>query len=357
MGDEDAGGEGGRVVTIDVLEQHRLDEAALAAYLKAHIEGFGDDFELRQFPAGQSNPTYRIESGGRRYVLRKKPPGKLLPSAHAVDREYRIMSALRGTGVPVPRALLLCTDAEVIGTEFFVMEMVEGRVFHDPSLPGMSPDERRRWFADFIRVLATLHGVDFVSVGLSDFGKPSAYLERQVARWSRQYEASKTEDIPAMDNLVAWLPANLPADQSVSIVHGDFRPGNTITDPAEPKLVAVLDWELSTLGHPLADLGYVCANYHGTVPGRADFAGLDHRAMGIPTEEEVVALYCQHSGRQRIEDFAYYVAFSLFRSSAIAQGVFKRGLEGNAASSDALKFGDMARERAETAWALVERSF
>ena len=349
--------EPGKVETTDVLDAHRIDETALARYLKDHITGFGDDMTVRQFPVGQSNPTYQLTAGGQRYVLRKKPPGKLLPSAHAVDREFRVISALKDTGVPVPPALHLCQDPDVIGTDFFVMAMVDGRVFHDPGLPGMTNDERTRYFDDYIRVLAALHSVDIDAVGLSEFGRPDGYLERQVARWSKQYEASKTEDIPAMDRIIDWLPKNLPADKSVSIVHGDYRPGNTITDAAAPRIAAVLDWELSTLGHPLADLGYCCAAYHGKISSVGDFSLLDHQALGIPTEEEFVAKYCAYAGRDGIDDAPYYVIFSLFRSAAIIQGVYKRGLDGNASSDQALMFGDMAKARAATASELVENNF
>ncbi len=351
----------GQVETSPVAEAHRLDERALAAYLADHAEGFAGAITLRQFQAGQSNPTYQLHAGGKlggkTYVLRKKPPGKLLPSAHAVDREFRVIKALRGSGVPVPRALHLCEDPAIIGTAFFVMEMVEGRVFHNPGLPGVTLAERRGFFDHFIRILATLHRVDVEAVGLSDFGRAGGYLERQISRWSKQYEASKTEDIAAMDQLVDWLPARLPADESVSIVHGDYRPGNTIVKPDRPEIAAVLDWELSTLGHPLSDLGYCCANYHGEVSSLGDFSKLDHRALGIPTEAEFIDTYCRHSGRDGIEDFHWYVVFSLFRSAAIIQGVYKRGLDGNAASKEALTFGAMARERAETAWRLVEERF
>jgi len=349
--------EGGKVETSTVREAHRFDEAVLADYLKDQISEFDGDIEVRQFAAGQSNPTYQIISGARKYVLRKKPPGNLLPSAHAVDREFRIISALQDSGVPVPRALHLCQDTSIIGTDFFLMEMVEGRVFHDPGLPGMTPPERTAYFDDFARVLAALHKVDYEAVGLSDFGRASGYLERQVARWSKQYEASKTEDIPSMDRVMAWLPKNLPTDESVSIVHGDYRPGNTITHSTEPKIVALLDWELSTIGHPLADLGYCCASYHGDVLSVGEFNSLDHKAMGIPTEQEFVERYCHYSGRDSIENFHYFVIFSLFRSTAIIQGVYKRGLDGNASSEDALNYGELARGRADAAWKLVEAYF
>ena len=349
--------DGGEVQTSKVREAHRFDEARLADYLRGHIAEFAGDIDVRQFAAGQSNPTYQITSGGRKFVLRKKPPGNLLPSAHAVDREFRIISALQDSDVPVPRALHLCQDPDIIGTDFFGMEMVEGRVFHDPGLPGMMPEERTQFFDDFARVLATLHSVDYVAAGLEDFGRASGYLERQVSRWSKQYEASKTEEIPSMDRIMAWLPDNLPVDQSVSIVHGDYRPGNTITHPSKPKITALLDWELSTIGHPLADLGYCCASYHGEVLSVGEFSSLDHDAMGIPSEKEFVERYCHYAGRDQIEDFHYFVIFSLFRSTAIIQGVYKRGLDGNASSEDALNYGELAKGRADAAWKLVEEYF
>lgn len=347
----------GQVETIAVPPAHRFDEASLAAYLRGRLDGFEGDIDIRQFQAGQSNPTFQLISGGKKYVLRKKPPGKLLPSAHAVDREFRIMSALQNSPVPVPRTLILCRDPAVIGTDFFVMDMVDGRVFHDPGMPGVTADERRRFFDSFIRILADLHSVDIAAAGLSDFGRPEGYLERQVLRWGKQYEASKTDDIPEMAHLHDWLLANMPDDPSVSIVHGDFRPGNTIAGVSDTGIVAVLDWELSTLGHPLADLGYCCAAYHGEVGSIGNFSTLDHGALGIPTEQAFVEAYCRHSGRDGIENFHYYVVHSLFRSAAIIQGVYKRGLDGNASSTEALTFGDLARERAETAWRVVEENF
>jgi aminoglycoside phosphotransferase (APT) family kinase protein len=349
--------EAGAVETTEVKDVHRLDEAQLGKYLAAQIDGFDPRLTIRQFPSGQSNPTYQIESGGRRYVLRKKPPGVLLPSAHAVDREYKVIKALQGSDVPVPAALHLCQDPDILGTDFFVMEMVEGRVFPDPALPGLDPADRTQFFDNFIRILAALHSVDIEAAGLAEFGRASGYLERQVSRWGKQYEASKTEDIDAMDQLTDWLPKNAPQDQSVSVVHGDYRPGNVIVAPNGPGIVAVLDWELSTLGHPLADVGYCCASYNIQISAQGDFSNLDHAAMGIPSQQEFVDRYCHYSGREDIPDFHYYVVFSLFRSAAIIQGVYKRGLDGNAASEEALKFGGLARSRAEAAWKIIEDNY
>lgn len=342
---------------IDMTEALRLDQTRLQTYLASHLTGFTGDLEIRQFDAGQSNPTYHLTAGGTAYVLRKKPPGDLLPSAHAVDREYRVMTALQDSAVPVPRMLHLCLDRDIIGTEFYVMEMVEGRIFHDPSLPGLTPDARRQFYDNFIRALATLHAVDPVEVGLQDFGKPQGFIARQVARWSKQYKATQTETIAAMDKLIDWLPTHIPDDQPTAIVHGDYRPGNVIAGTDGPDIRAVLDWELCTLGHPLADLGYCLANYHAETLATGTFNGLDFEALGIPTEQEFVDLYCRYTGRAAIDDYLFFVVFSFFRSAAIIQGVYKRGLDGNASSDKALQFGHIARSRAETAWRIVQEHF
>lgn len=346
--------ENGGPPLIEVSDALSFDEAALRSYLAKHLPDVSGEMSVRQFNAGQSNPTYQLSVGGKKYVLRKRPPGTLLPSAHAVDREYRVMHALQNTSVPVPRMLHLCTDSEVIGTDFYVMEMVEGRVFHDPSLPGLSAPDRRKFYESFIKALADLHAVRPAEVGLEEFGRPKGYLERQVARWSKQYTATETEDINAMNKLMDWLPANLPADDEAAIVHGDFRPGNAIAGSETPEVIALLDWELCTLGHPLADLGYVCALYHADNLPTGQFKGLDFGALGIPTEQEFVDLYCRYSGRDNISNHLFFVVFSFFRSAAIIQGVFKRGLDGNASSQKALKLGHLARIRAENAWRIVE---
>ena len=340
--------------TKEVAESHRFEEAKLAAWMEANVEGYEGPLEVRQFNGGQSNPTYQLVTPGHNYVMRRKPPGKLLPSAHAVDREYRVMAALADTPVPVPKMLNLCMDRDVIGTEFYVMEMVQGQVYQDPSLPDMSPDQRRKFYDSFIRSLAALHTVDPNAVGLSDFGKPEGFISRQITRWSKQYKATQTETIDAMDKLMVWLPENLVDGAEVAIVHGDFRPGNVIASDGTPTVKALLDWELCTLGHPLADLGYVCALYHADVLPTGRLKGLDYEALGIPTEQEFLELYCQYAGRSDPPNHLFFVVFSLFRSAAIIQGVYKRGLDGNAASDKALKFGHMARLRAETAWQIVE---
>jgi aminoglycoside phosphotransferase (APT) family kinase protein len=337
-----------------VREAHRFDEAALAEYLSKHLRGFSGALGVRQFEGGQSNPTYLLEAGGRRWVLRKKPPGVLLRSAHQVEREYRVMSALRDTRVPVPETHLLCEDESVIGTPFFVMEWVEGRVIGNTALPGVPPADRRALFGDLVRILATLHNLDPAAVGLADFGRPGNYYARQISRWSKQYLASKTDDIPEMDALMEWLPAHVPESDETSIVHGDYRVGNCILHPTEPRVVAVLDWELSTLGHPLGDLAYFCQAWRGDATPGDSLLGMDLAAAGIPTEEEVVARYCELTGRPAIDDWTFYMVFVMFRSAAIVQGVYKRGLDGIASSARAADYGELVRRRAVEAWGLVE---
>jgi aminoglycoside phosphotransferase (APT) family kinase protein len=337
-----------------VRDAHRFDEKALAGYLEAHVDGYEGPLEVRQFEGGQSNPTFRLDTPSRSYVLRKQPPGELLPSAHQVDREYRVMKALAPTDVPVPRMDCLCEDPEVIGTKFYVMEHVDGRLFTATLLPECTPEERRAIYLDLARVMATLHNVDVNDVGLSEFGRPGNYYERQIGRWSKQYVASKTEEIEAMEKLMAWLPDNIPEQKKTVIVHGDFRLGNMLIHPTEPKIVAVLDWELSTLGDGLADLGYLCQDYHGDSYFTEGLASADLPALGIPTEEEFVAEYCRHAGISKIENWKFYLIYNMFRSAAIIQGVYKRGLDGNASSDTAVMYGEVARLRSERAWKLVE---
>ena len=340
--------------TTNVREGHQLDEAALARYLDDHLPGFSGPLEVRQFEGGQSNPTYHLHTPGRDYVLRKKPPGQLLPSAHQVDREYRVMTALRDSAVPVPATCLLCTDAQVIGTPFFVMACVEGRVFRQPHLPGVPAADRRAMYDDMVDVLARLHEVDFAAVGLGDFGKPGNYYARQVARWGQQYLAARTDEIEAMDRLMAWLPEHIPPGDETTIAHGDYRVENLIFHPTEPRVVAVVDWELSTLGHPLADLAYNCLTFHlpADALGRADPVVADWN--GIPTEAEYIETYCRRTGRSEIPDWNFYLAFSMFRLASILQGVYARGLQGNAASTYALQRGAAAREIANRAWTVSQ---
>jgi aminoglycoside phosphotransferase (APT) family kinase protein len=340
---------------VPVLPNHRFDEVALGRYLAAHLPGFAGAATIRQFQGGQSNPTFHIQTREGAFVLRKKPPGQLLPSAHAVDREYRVLRALAGSAVPVPAAHLLCADDGVIGQMFYVMDYVEGRVFPDRMLPGCSPAERAAMYDHMNAVLAALHRVDWRAVGLEGFGRPDGYVARQIARWSRQYQASRTEPMAAMDRLIEWLPAHLPAGDAAAIAHGDYRVGNLIFHPTEPRVVAVLDWELATIGHPLADLAYNCLAYrlsgthdHGFPPG-----GLG--ALGVPGEADYLAAYCRRTGRAGVEDWEFFIVFAMFRIAAILDGVRRRGLDGNAADSHALEASRDYRVIAERAWAIAER--
>ncbi len=347
----------GAVRTLPVAERHRFDQSSLDAWLTRNLPGYRGRLVVEQFDSGQSNPTFLLhadlQDGERKaLVLRKKPPGVLLRSAHQVDREYRVLTALRDTGVPVPRTRILCTDESVIGQMFYVMDHVPGRIFLDASLPSLTPAERAGIFDSMNEVLAQLHAVDFAAVGLDDYGTHGRYIERQLGRWTRQYETTRTEHIPAMESLMPWLAAHIPDEDLTSIVHGDYRLGNLIVHPTEPRIVAVLDWELSTLGHPLCDLAYNCIGYHIPAPPHG-FAKVDFAATGIPTEQAYVAAYCRRTGRTSIDHWTYYMAFSLFRLAAIAQGVYKRHLDGTAASPDAVKSRDAARERAELAWEMV----
>ncbi|HQT60738.1 MAG TPA: phosphotransferase [Acidiphilium sp.] len=341
---------------VEMLPQHRIDEAALFAYLAAHVDGFAPPATIRQFQGGQSNPTYLIETPGRNYVLRKKPPGTLLPSAHQIDREYRIQSALEGTAVPVVPMLHYCTDPAVIGTEFYVMGHVAGRVFHDVMMPGLAPEERGAIHRQIIETIAALHKVDYEAVGLAGFGRPDHYVARQIERWTKQYEASKTEDFAPMANLIAWLRGNIPERDESSIVHGDFRLGNMMIHPSEPRILAVLDWELSTIGHPLADLAYCCMSYHlppGSGPAMAGYQGVDLAALGLMSEAEALELYCRRTGRERIENWRFFLGFSLFRSAAIVEGVYARALAGNAADQRAHRMHDVFLQVAKTGWNVV----
>jgi aminoglycoside phosphotransferase (APT) family kinase protein len=339
--------------------QHSFDTARLAAWMQCHIAGFSGPIDVQQFAGGQSNPTFLVQSASRRYVLRRKPPGKLLPSAHAVDREFRVLAALKDTEVPVAPVYALCEDSDVIGSAFYVMDYVEGRIFWDALLPEVTAPRRRDIYREMVRVLAALHSVDYASVDLSDFGKPGHYIERQVARWTQQYRASETEKIEAVERLIEWLPKHIPADEQTCIVHGDFRLDNAIFHPSEPRILAVLDWELSTLGHPLVDLAYYCMRYHLPVAEFRGLGGVDAKTYMIPTEAECVAQYCDLRGIPPVPppSWAYYSAFCMFRLVGILQGVFARGLQGNASSATALQAGRRARPLAELAWKLVQQSF
>ncbi|WP_238123778.1 MULTISPECIES: phosphotransferase family protein [unclassified Xanthobacter] len=325
----------------DAAVQPGFDVGALDAHLKAHVEGLAGAPRLTPIAGGQSNPTFFVDYDGRALVLRKQPPGELLPSAHAIDREYRIIRALAGTDVPVPPALLYCSDRTVIGTPFYVMEKVEGRVFHDCTLPGVSPEERRAMYGAMARTLAAFHNVDVAAVGLADFGKPGNYFARQIGRWTRQWELSRTRDDKNIDRLVAWLPAHIPADDTTSLVHGDYRIGNLMFHPQKPEVVAVLDWELSTLGHPLADLAHCAMAWVSKPDEYGGIEGLDLAALGIPSRAQFVADYsaAAHHG-QALTDF--HMAFALFRWAVIFEGIAARAKAGNANSANAGDTGRLA---------------
>jgi aminoglycoside phosphotransferase (APT) family kinase protein len=336
--------------------QAPLDEAALARYLEAHWPGFKGALTAAKFDGGQSNPTYRLHHAGGSAVLRKKPPGALLKSAHAIEREYRVMQALAGSDVPVPRMYVLCEDPSVIGTPFFVMDHVDGRIFWDPALPDMSKPDRATIYDEMNRVLAALHSLDPVAVGLGDFGRPGNYFARQLARWTEQYCASETQTLPDMNALITWLKKALPADDGrASLVHGDYRIDNMIFDAASPRMLAVLDWELSTIGHPFADLAYQCMQWRlpngGTMRG---LAGIDRQALGIPTEAAYVASYEKRTGADLRQHWTFYLAFSFFRLAAILQGVLKRALSGNASNPEkGLRMGERVPLLASMALAAI----
>jgi aminoglycoside phosphotransferase (APT) family kinase protein len=320
--------------------------------MEQHVEGFEGPIEVEKFPGGQSNPTFKLTSPGRQYVLRRKPPGKLLKGAHAVEREYRIMTALGPLGFPVPRTYGLCEDSEVLGTPFFVMDMVDGRIFWDPRLPEVPTDERRACYESMCETIARLHRIDYEAAGLGNYGKPGNFVERQITIWSRQYLQDEAAGrIAAMDRLVEWLPRNIPDDDSpTSIVHGDFRCDNLIFHPTEPRVVAVLDWELSTLGHPLADFTYHLMNYRIPPSLPAGMAGADFAALSLPGEADYTAAYCRHTGRDDIPDLDFYLAFNMFRLAAIIHGVKGRILRGNASSDRADQLVSYLDTLAETAW-------
>lgn len=333
----------------------RLDLQSLGGYLEANIGEFKGLRDASKFAGGQSNPTFLLTADSGKYVLRKQPPGVLLKSAHAVDREYRVIKALADSDVPVARAYHLCEDPEVIGSMFYVMSFEDGRIFWNPALPEVDRDERGRLYDEMNRVLASLHDIDPDAVGLADYGRPGSYFERQVGRWSKQYRASETETIEAMDRLIEWLPANMPDDDGqVSLIHGDYRMDNIIFRPNSPEALALLDWELSTLGHPYADLAYQCMQLRigssEVVPGLGE---VDRAALGIPTEDEYVAAYCHRRGLAGIPNWDFYIVFSFFRLAAILQGVLKRAIDGNASSKKAFEYGALAPRLARLAAELL----
>ncbi|MBY8822370.1 phosphotransferase family protein [Sphingomonas colocasiae] len=342
--------------TVEVPEKDRLDEAALTAWMTANVDGFEGPVRLSKFKGGQSNPTYRIDAPSGAYVLRRKPFGPLLPSAHAVDREYRLIAALHPTGFPVARPYGLCADDGVIGSMFYVMGLVEGRNLWDGSLPGMAPGERRGLYEAMIDTLAALHTIDHEAAGLGDYGKPGNYFERQVGRWTKQYRASETEHMPEVERLIEWLPRTVPTQDRVSIVHGDYRIDNMIFAAAEPRVLAVLDWELSTLGDPLADFSYLLMNWVTEPEGRSGIRGLDLPALGIPTLEETVERYCAATGRSGVPDLNWYFSYNLFRLTGIVQGIRKRILEGTASSAQAEATAARAPSLARAAWSFAVKA-
>ncbi len=336
------------VGTVEVPEQDRLDEAKLTDWMNANVEGFEGPISMTKFKGGQSNPTYRVDTPNMSYVLRRQPFGKLLPSAHAVDREYRAMASLYPTGFPVPRAYGLCEDPEVLGAMFFVMALADGRNLWDGSIPASEPDERRAIYNAMIDTMADLHMTDPNAIGMGDYGKPDDYCARQIARWTKQYRLSETETIPEMDQLIEWLPTTIPEQHASAIAHGDYRLDNMIFHKTEPKVIAVLDWELSTLGDPIADFSYLMLNWVSPQDGRAGIGGLDHAAMGIPTMEEAVERYVTRTGFP-VPPMDWYFAYNLFRLAGIIQGIKKRVIDGTASSAHAKTMSERVIPLVQTA--------
>ncbi|MFN4353300.1 phosphotransferase family protein [Parvibaculum sp.] len=346
--------------TKDVADSHKFDEKRLEKYMQAHVEGYEGPLTVQQFKGGQSNPTYQLVTPKQKYVLRRKPPGKLLPSAHAVDREYKVITALHSIGFPAPRTFCLCEDDSVIGTMFYIMEMVDGRVLWEPLLPGQDKETRWKIYDSLNETMAQLHMVDYEKVGLGDFGKPGNYFARQISRWTKQYVASETESIPEMNKLMEWLPANVPQDESNSIVHGDYRLDNTILHPSQPKVIAVLDWELSTLGHPLGDFTYSLMQWvmpgQGTGGGTGSIRTANLKELGIPTLEEYIAMYCERTNRSGIENLDFYFSYNFFRLAGILQGIAGRVRDGTASSEHAKQMAANVRPLAQEAWLYAQRA-
>ncbi len=340
----------------EVREGYRIDEPRLAGYLRSRIEGFDGPLTVRQFAGGQSNPTYLLTAGAREYVLRRKPPGPLLASAHAVDREYRVLTALgTHTDVPVPKTHVFCADDSVIGTPFYVMERVQGRIFWDTAFPQLGRDERAAYFDAMNAAIAALHSVDPAAIGLADFGKPTDYVRRQIHRWSTQYLQDEAAGrVPAMDRLVEWLRAAVPADDRVAVIHGDFRCDNLIFHPTEPRILAILDWELSTLGDPLADFAYFLMIYRLPTLAYPGLADRDLDALGIPSLERMVAAYCARTGRDSIPDLEFHLVFNLFKAAAICHGIRGRLVRGTAVSARAQTYAAAVERIAAIAWARAE---
>jgi aminoglycoside phosphotransferase (APT) family kinase protein len=346
--------------TKEVGERHRFDEKKLEAYLSDHLPGFRGPLSVFQFKGGQSNPTYQLVTPSKKYVMRRKPPGKLLPSAHAVDREFRVLSALHPTGFPVAKPWLLCEDESITGTMFYVMDFIEGRVMWDATMPDIAPRQRSAMFDSANETLAKLHSFDYVKLGLSDYGKPGDYFARQISRWSKQYVASETEKNPEMDRLMEWLPKNIPPDNSVSLVHGDYHFSNIMFHPSEPRVVAVLDWEISTIGNPLGDLTYHIMPWRMTgdsISGaQASFATIDFKASGIPTLDEYLAAYCRRTGRKEIANLDFYTSYNLFRTGCILQGIVGRVRDGTAASPHAAEMAARVKPLGQAAWRYAQKA-
>ncbi len=338
--------------TVDVKDQHRIDEGHLHTYLGDTIEGYEGPLTVKQFEGGQSCPTYLLITPKRKYVMRRKPPGKLLKSAHAVDREYRVMSALNQTDFPVPTALTFCEDESVAGTIFYVMSHVEGRVFWDPFMPDLTNEERAAVFDSVNETIAKFHLIDYKALGLEDFGREGNYFARQISRWTKQYKLSETQHIEEMEKLIEWLPGAIPDDDQTTLVHGDYSFHNILCHPTEPRVAAVLDWELCTTGHPLGDLTYNTMPWYRPViaDGRGAFRGKDIASLGIPSFEDYVAKYCERVGRGPIENLSFYKAYNIFRSAAISQGILGRVRDGTAAAANAKELSDSVRPMAEAAW-------
>jgi len=337
------------------VSEQSIDEAALAAWLEANVEGFAGPITLTKFPSGQSNPTYKVSAVSGDYVLRRKPFGPLLPSAHAVDREYRLLSALHPLGFPVPEPLALCDDSDVIGAIFYVMEMAKGRPYPDGSLPDFDPATRTRMYEQLVDTLAELHNIDPVAADLADFGRPGNYFERQVARWTRQYRDSETDYLPEMERLIAFLPETLPEQSRTSIVHGDYRIDNVVFD-GDGTLTAVLDWELATLGDPLADFSYLAMQWAMPADGGAGLSGLDLAALGIPTLDQIVARYSARSGVPVADKLDWYFAYNLFRLAGIVQGIKKRVIDGTASHAQAAEMARRVPTLAAAAWSFAQKA-
>ena len=344
------------VGTIAVGEKDRLDLDALGAWMTAHVPGFAGPLTYAKFAGGQSNPTYRLDTPHRAYVLRRKPFGPILPSAHAVDREYRVIAGLHPTGFPVPKPYGLCEDPDVIGAAFYVMEMVEGRTIWDGAMPGSTPAERTAHYEAMVDTLAALHTTDYAAAGLGDYGKPGNYFERQVGRWTKQYRAAETERMESVERLIEWLPRTLPEQTRTSIVHGDYRIDNLIFAADAPKVIAVLDWELSTLGDPLADFSYLLMSWVTEPEGRSGVLGMTGPDTGIPTIEQVVARYCAATGRDGVPDLNWYFAYNLFRLTGIVQGIKKRIVDGTASSAQAEKTVAKIHGLADAAWGFAVKA-